>query len=36
MNRVRDSDPLGDKTRKRGLVLGGERQAKAQPIAPRI
>lgn len=34
--RVRDSDPLGTRLAKRGLVLGGERQAYAQPIASRI
>ena len=34
--RVRDCDPLGTRLAKRGLVLGGERQAYAQPIAPRI
>ena len=33
---VRDSDPLGTRPAQRGLVLGGERQALAQPIAPRI
>ena len=32
---VRDSDPLGTRPAQRGLVLGGERQALAQTIAPR-
>ena len=34
--RIRDSDSLGTRLAKRSLVLGGERQAYAQPIAPRI
>ena len=39
--RVRDSelakrDPLGTRPAQRGLVLGGERQALALPIGPRI